>query len=674
MSILTVRSNHTIAAGEMYERVDIWMEAYPILNNYGTLYYSGNSNWTLVSIQDGAASSHLGSFHNYGTGYLYTSGQAIGFNSSSAAPIFNNHGRWEIYGEQIAYGVSTREWGADYFYHSNSGTMLIGSAGSAVGIRLWNGAREFENSGTIRTQSSWTGERVLASVGVYSGGRIYLDNSGTVEASDSSAAAISAALYCYSTNIDVTNSGIMRGEYAIFVEYPDNNARPGYSHYYNSGSMYGNLNLTLAQDIFVNTRSIYGNINFTYGDDLFIGHGGAFSGVINGGDGDDIIIGGASNEEILGGNGNDVFGAVGSEGSDRILEFEVDSDGFDLNGRIFTDCIEVDGNTILYYDGGSFTVVGVVGLSLSAWNARVVDRIATLSEGDDEFLGSSAADVVWGGGGNDIITGGAGADRLIGGDGDDIVAGGPGADYLDGGDGFDIVDYSNTPQFEGDVIIRNFEGVIGNEFGNVLQGYSYARLGGGNDIISRTNGVGTGTLVLPCEYYGEGGDDELVGVGGDDLLDGGEGSDVLRGGGGNDTLNGGAGSDVLRGGDGSDLFVFERGGKGYDVIKDFQPGMDRLYIDGEYTVSAVSGGAEIRWIGGAVLLEGVAVQDVPVSPIICWPGGLQPDMAAKPQNDLPQVLPIELAEPLQQLLEPMAAGLDLRKILGAETSDWAIVL
>ena len=125
------------------------------------------------------------------------------------------------------------------------------------------------------------------------------------------------------------------------------------------------------------------------------------------------------------------------------------------------------------------------------------------------------------------------------------------------------------------------------------------------------------------------GDDELYGGYDDDLLMGGLGNDHLEGGSGDDTLYGNEGNDVIEGGDGNDIlygdgnvspknrgadrFVFEHnflssgggddddddgdsffkfrnsgdddddddGGRGdYDIIKDFQPGVDKVEFQG----------------------------------------------------------------------------------------------
>lgn len=75
--------------------------------------------------------------------------------------------------------------------------------------------------------------------------------------------------------------------------------------------------------------------------------------------------------------------------------------------------------------------------------------------------------------------------------------------------------------------------------------------------------------------WGGGGDDRLGGGVGSDRLIGGAGNDQLRGGGGADILMDGAGSDRLWGGAGPDIFVMTGDGA-FDVIEDFEPGLDRI--------------------------------------------------------------------------------------------------
>ena len=84
------------------------------------------------------------------------------------------------------------------------------------------------------------------------------------------------------------------------------------------------------------------------------------------------------------------------------------------------------------------------------------------------------------------------------------------------------------------------------------------------------------------DYFMEmGGHDVLYGKGGDDTLCGGNGSDRIYGGTGKDVLVGGFGSDLLSGGSGADWFVFYPTIAGeIDVIADFDPALDTIYLSG----------------------------------------------------------------------------------------------
>jgi beta-glucanase (GH16 family) len=92
----------------------------------------------------------------------------------------------------------------------------------------------------------------------------------------------------------------------------------------------------------------------------------------------------------------------------------------------------------------------------------------------------------------------------------------------------------------------------------------------------------------------------LNGTGGRDALSGGAGEDSILGGSGNDTLTGGAGADV---------FVFKPG-DGQDVIKDFQPGVDKLLMQvvtgSNVTVTTTSAGVEVVYGDSKVALAGVS--------------------------------------------------------------------
>ena len=77
--------------------------------------------------------------------------------------------------------------------------------------------------------------------------------------------------------------------------------------------------------------------------------------------------------------------------------------------------------------------------------------------------------------------------------------------------------------------------------------------------------------------YGEKGNDKIYANSGRDKLIGGKGNDRIYGGSSGDILTGGSGKDRLWGQGGSDTFRVERG-SGYDIIKDFTDGEDKIQI------------------------------------------------------------------------------------------------
>ncbi|MDG3040999.1 calcium-binding protein [Roseicyclus marinus] len=138
---------------------------------------------------------------------------------------------------------------------------------------------------------------------------------------------------------------------------------------------------------------------------------------------------------------------------------------------------------------------------------------------------------IWGGAENDTLVGSAGDDAIFARDGDDQMAGKAGADLLRGGNG--------------------------------------------NDTLLGGKGA-----------------DTLFGDLGRDRLDGNAGADRLDGGYGRDTLDGGTGKDTLVGGSDEDTFVHADADRGFDVILDFQIGLDSLVFD----APAFTGPETIRMI------------------------------------------------------------------------------
>ncbi|QQP92979.1 hypothetical protein IGS68_27780 (plasmid) [Skermanella sp. TT6] len=347
--------------------------------------------------------------------------------------------------------------------------------------------------------------------------------------------------------------------------------------------------------------------------------------------GDDDLSGLGGDDSLYGEDGADVL--RGGPGDDHVHgaffdPFKGFADGGD---RLYGD----SGNDFLSGGNGSDTVRG--------------------GAGDDTLEGNDGEDLLYGGPGNDRLRGGLDADRLFGGEGDDeldggwwygnILAGGAGDDFYhvygsvfedvgsfvreDPGEGDDTVEY------QGDFFTED-----GTELGHVENFTVLATpiidIGpwiefDGND---RNNRIGVNDWAN-WHIKGHGGDDVLSGSYGSEASDQGfRADDRLEGGAGNDRLIGGRGADTLAGGTGRDDFQFGRlsdsstadGGRGIDLIEDFEAGQDDLVFDGSADADATLAGRQkfvfigedadpgrgelsYRWEGGETLVLGNADDD-----------------------------------------------------------------
>jgi len=195
--------------------------------------------------------------------------------------------------------------------------------------------------------------------------------------------------------------------------------------------------------------------------------------------------------------------------------------------------------------------------------------------GDDLMLGFEGDDTLNGGGGLDTLYGGAGDDSLLGGSGDDTLDGGAGDDRLLGQQGND--------QLAGGAGLDSLYGADGDD--TLAGGDGNDRLDGGTGADLLFGDAGRDVLL------GGAGADQLAGGDGNDRLDGGTEADNLFGDGGADTLIGGAGDDSLTGGAGADRFTFGAGfgtATGFDIIWDFEDGLDRIAFSGIAGVDAIA--------------------------------------------------------------------------------------
>ena len=225
------------------------------------------------------------------------------------------------------------------------------------------------------------------------------------------------------------------------------------------------------------------------------------------------------------------------------------------------------------------------------------DDLITALAGNDEVYGGADADEIHGGAGNDTLFGNSGDDRVMGDDGDDQIYGGSGNDELFGGDGDDFM-----------VGQGGEDALVGGEGADRLAGRT------GNDMLF--GGIGDDLLI------GGGGVDELMGDAGQDVLRGGAGNDIVRGGAGNDIVTGdfgddqvigGFGDDVLAGGDGADLFIFGAE-SGSDVVRDFERGVDLLDLSArgavfsDLVITDAQNGARVTHDGLSILVKAHTAQ------------------------------------------------------------------
>jgi Ca2+-binding RTX toxin-like protein len=305
--------------------------------------------------------------------------------------------------------------------------------------------------------------------------------------------------------------------------------------------------LSKSDDVYA-ASALGGAVDGRGGNDVLVGSeaddkliGGRGNDILRGGSGNDILVGGRGDDFLQGFGGSDVL--TGGAGADTFWWHWSNGPG---DRDVITDFNRAEGDKIslpssrvdiairanlgwLLVDGafdqaarmrseegqivqvanadGTYTLrIYYSGTTLSPTlqheivvNTKLIPRdfdagykvrypnVAT--EGDDHFLGSNGADIIYLLGGNDSFDGLSGFDEIHGGAGDDVLRSG--------------------------------------------------------DPLARTSGG--------SKLFGDEGNDLLIAGSGQDFLDGGDGNDILRGNGGGDLLYGGTGDDVLDGGRGGDV-------------------------------------------------------------------------------------------------------------------------
>ena len=322
---------------------------------------------------------------------------------------------------------------------------------------------------------------------------------------------------------------------------------------------------------------------------------------ISGDGGDDLLRGGAGDDryEVSGSDPNNsnwhTYSFAGydtyadSSGVDTIVAMSATGvEAVDIGLRIFQpangiECIDATGTSgrvRLLADWQDNT------LDFSATELRGTNLIIASGWGNDNIVGSTAADRLFAEGGSDTLTGGRGDDLLDGGAGSDtyVVAGTAGSGFA----GFDTWADSGTGTGEVDRLVAA-SGTAAVDIG--LTTFSGLATGIEQIVGSTTTGavrlLGDATAnTLNFSGVTLTGANLSIDTGaGDDLVVGSAGVDRIIGGDGTDSLAGGGGDDILNGAGGSDTYLVSgtsaSGFEGYDSVSDSGTGageVDRLVV------------------------------------------------------------------------------------------------
>jgi Ca2+-binding RTX toxin-like protein len=382
-------------------------------------------------------------------------------------------------------------------------------------------------------------------------------------------------------------------------------------------------------------------------DDLLVGNDGnntltGLGGYDNlfGQGGDDVLSAGDGGAWLEGGAGADTMHG-GSGGDTLVYRYSPEGVTVSLISHIASGG-EAEGDTFS-------NVESIIG---SAFDDRLYG-----DDGENNNLnGGDGDDTMKGFGGFDYIAGQGDDDTISGMNGDDYLDGGPGHDYLNGGAGIDGM--IGGPGDDIYIVDSELDGVseaAGAGFDTVRASTSY-ELGDGDDVelLETTNANGTAAIDLRGNETGN----HIIGNNGQNLLRGGGGFDTLEGRGGNDfyliedgstilvessgqgsdmvftivsyaltagadveylvalpgvgpmdltgnasgnTMTGNEFANTIVGGGGSDYFEFDAalGGGNVDVLSDFTPADDTIWLESDvFTAFAPGAVAADRFVVG----------------------------------------------------------------------------
>jgi Ca2+-binding RTX toxin-like protein len=373
--------------------------------------------------------------------------------------------------------------------------------------------------------------------------------------------------------------------------------------------------------------------------------------------GNDTMSGRGGDDLLLGGAGNDVFnmsmGSASSYGNDVIDGGTgVDTVDFGANAR---SAVTVD------LAAGTMSGGGDAGAG-SATLASIEDAVGGAFA--DRVSGNSAANFLYGAGGDDTLSGAAGNDRLEGAAGNDsyVFAVAPGTANADTVVGF----VSGSDKIVLDAAAHANLGASGNFAAGDARFAAGAGFTSGRDASDRVvydtatgnlyydadgSGAGGAQLIatlqgapslIATDIAGEGasGPQPILGTAGDDSLAGTAGNDTIDGLAGHDRIDGGAGDDSLYGGSGFDTFVIAPGGNdyGHDYI-DGGADLDRLWFPSaqsgvvvDLRAGTLSGGGA-GGAGSATLVSIERASGTPFGDYLTAGDGFSADLAGGGGND-----------------------------------------
>ena len=287
--------------------------------------------------------------------------------------------------------------------------VTIGETGVVRNMSLTTGTSALfvDGGGNLVVNS---GEVTSSYNGIMLGGGSELENFGLIQGDNY---AVNIGLTENTGDTSILNDGTITGEVGIYI------SQTGSTQIINSGSLIGDSDAIFVGGVdttlnVTNTGDIFGSVTLGENDDFFFGQQGHVYGLIDMGDGNDIIRSGLADDRVAGGDGADsMWGGAGLD----ILDYSGSSDSVvvSLNrGRGWTG--DAAGDIFWEFE----EIIG--------------------SEFNDQLFGDANANRIVGGDGDDYITGQEGDDFLFGGAGSDTIFGRHDDDYIDGGDGNDILE------------------------------------------------------------------------------------------------------------------------------------------------------------------------------------------------------------------------------------------